>query len=122
MEEQSKIDDSHYMQTLLKSSAVKKMSRLGVIAERGESSFALQMIRETVETYAVESLSELRVALMQQEAQGVIAADIRWLSSADIALLAPCLAQSRQAKGIVYVMTAEQFCLFEAVNFDFVYR
>lgn len=122
MEERSDGFEFNYLGAVLKSSAARGMSRIGVVVEAGVQSFALQIIRAAVPTYGVETLRELRIALMEQEPGGVIALDIRGISRADTALLAPCLAESSDARGLVYVMTPRQFDLFEDVAFDFVYR
>jgi hypothetical protein len=122
MEEQSSECECNYLGAVLRSSAATRMNRLAVIAAQGTHSFILQTLRKTVPSYAVETLRELRAALMEQEAGEVIALDIRGISHEDTALLAQCLAESSAAQGLVYVMSAAQFCLFEDVAFDFVCR
>ena len=122
MEDNRTGDEFDYLGGVLRSEAATRMNRIGVVVERGMQTFTVQAIRTTVPTYAVETLRELRGALMEQEPGKVIALDIRDIPLADVQVLAPCLGESREARGLVYILTAEQFKCFENVSFDFVYR
>lgn len=115
-------DDERYLAGVISSNAARSMTRLAVIAERGVESYGLQLIRETVPTFALETLRELRGALGTQAPGEVIALDVRLMPLEDVLVLAPCLRESRGSKGLVYVITTAQFELLGDVDFDFVYR
>lgn len=108
------------------------IKRIALITPDSRGSFAVAALRGELPTFVVESLSELRAALttcFEQRAEeakdgsnlGMFALDITRLSLSDTALIGESLG-SATALGNVYVLTPEQFELFEEGTFDFVVR
>jgi hypothetical protein len=122
MEENETDVNNIYGAQVFGSEFAKDLCRMAVVAAKGVHTFALQAIREAVPTFCVASLSELRFALHQQEPGQVIALDIRDVSLEDVAILGPCLAEAQASRGLVYILSEEQFALFENVQFDFVQK
>ena len=108
-----------YFLRVLDSSVAAHLSRMALVAERGRQSFVLQEVRNQVPTYIVSSIGEMRAAMNGQDT--LFALDMREMSIEDTALLALCLGESRQALAAVYILSAEQFSLFDTDTFQFVY-
>ena len=103
-----------------------RIKRLALVVAHPRASHAVSMIRNTVPTFSIRTLAELRVALTGQFADdsvgaGTIALDISELPLPDVALFAMNLRSSPQ-NGVLYILTPNQFDLFEEGTFDFVVR
>lgn len=117
------------------SGSVNRLERAALITRDSRVCFTVAALRGMVPTFAVESLAELRAALsvcfeerweaQQSEPKGsstkLFALDITRIPLADTALLGQSLSGAT-ALGAVYVVTPEQFELFEEGTFDFVIR
>jgi hypothetical protein len=113
----------------------KYLKRLALVVRDSRASHAVAALRASVDTFAIASLSELRLALTEQhvyheESQtwgknlkesAVTALDLTRLPLEDTALFASGL-KTASHLGEVYVLTPDQFELFEEGTFDFVVR
>jgi hypothetical protein len=111
------------------------MKRLALVVNESRASHAVSMVRETLPTFAVETLAELRSALTEcfnehssviaseahKQTHGVFAIDMTGISLVETALFASHLRSAPQF-GVLYVITPKQFDLFEDGTFDFVVR
>ena len=113
----------------------KRFRRLALVVANSSASYAAAELRNVVETFVVETLAELRVALTahfvkQHDSVGsqergrfdrFIAVDMTRLPFEDTRLFAAGCGGTSQL-GLVYVLTPQQFELFEDGVFDFVVR
>ncbi len=120
MENQNSKDD--YFCRVLKSNTSEGSMRLAVILEKKIHTFLLTELRNMCNTYVISNFKELSTAFAEQEKSALISLDLREMSEDDVSIFAKNLENSVVDSGIVYVMTAAQFKLFENVNFDFVYK
>ena len=111
----------------------KHIKRLALVVEDSRASHAVAALRGMIETFVVETLSEVRAALTQQFVRqhesdqnpgkdgdlGFVGIDITRLPLADTELFASALRSTYQV-GVVYVMTRAQLNTFEQGTFDFV--
>ena len=109
--------------------------RMALVVRNSQMSHAASALRAAVPTFVVGSLAELRAALslhqqrqseLDQERGGegsaeTVALDLTQLSLEDTGLFAVHLRPTSQL-GVVYILTPEQFDLFEDGTFDFVVR
>jgi hypothetical protein len=121
-ENQSGVARDGYVAAVLQSEAARSMSRMAVVLDRGATTFALQAIREQLPTFCVASLRELTAAFSAAGESPVCVFDIREIPREDIAIFASCLAESFGSRGVVYVLTREQWDVMDGVHFDFVSR
>ena len=129
--------DSHDRQIrqLVGSASSKHSARLALVVANSRSSHSASMIRGELPTFCVATLSELRAALNTKEChseQGasavdeiggdrVIAIDLTDLALSDTACFARHL-NSDSADCVLFIVSPEQFNLFEEGSFDFVVR
>jgi hypothetical protein len=111
------------------------IKRLALVVAHPRASHAVSMIRNTVPTFSIRTLAELRAALTSQFADdsavlgqetsagglGALALDISELPLPDVGLFAVNLKSVPQL-GVLYILTPNQFDLFEDGTFDFVVR
>lgn len=113
----------------------KYLKRLALVVRDSRASHAVAALRASVDTFAIATLAELRLALTgvyvdQEESQThgespkkspVTAFDLTRLPLEDTALFASGFLNASYL-GEVYVLTPEQFELFEEGTFNFVVR
>lgn len=120
---------------IAESGPTKRFQRLALVVANSSASYAAAELRKMVETFVVESLPELRVALTahfvkQHSAEEInerdrfgqfLAVDITRLPFEDTRLFASGFGSVCE-QGTVYVLTPQQFSVFEDGVFDFVVR
>jgi hypothetical protein len=135
MSDEMKNDGGGMLGGIAVSGPTKRFQRLALVVANSSASYAVAELRRMVETFVVETLSELRVALTAHfikqhnpetghEADrfgSFLAVDITRLPFEDTRLFASEFGSVCQ-QGTVYVLTPQQFSLFEDGVFDFVVR
>ena len=113
-----------YTEKILRHAEHSGSGRIAVIAGRGSRSYVVEEVRNTVPTYLVNSLKELRQAFMDvaKTRQKLIALDLRELPIDETELFAGQLALSTGNIGLVYIITKTQFAFFDGVEFGFVVK
>ncbi|MEY4699994.1 MAG: hypothetical protein RL326_181 [Pseudomonadota bacterium] len=111
------------------------LKRLALVVNDARGSHTVNMVRELLPTFVVQTLAELRGALTEcfnehsslmaseahEETHGVVAIDMTTVPLVETALFASHLRSAPQF-GILYILTPKQFDLFEDGTFDFVVR
>ncbi len=116
--------DTEYAARILGGGVAGELGRMAIVAAAGKVGFVESELRRMVPTYVVESLRELRQAFAQSQAveQQLVALDIRDLTLEDTETLGSCLAATPSHRGVVYLMSSDQFGYFAQVEFGFVFR
>lgn len=135
MSDEMKNDGGVMLGEIAVSGPTKRFQRLALVVTNSSASYAAAELRKMVETFVVETLPELRVALTahfvkqhkveeshaRDRFESFLAVDIARLSLEDTRLFASGLGSVCE-QGTVYVLTPQQFSLFEDGVFDFVVR
>lgn len=115
------MDDS-YTTKVITNPVAQSLGRIAVVKRARARGYLSEEVRRSVPTYLVSSLDEVRGALLdaERDAAAVLGLDICELPQTDTELVASEARGPIGDRGIVYLLTPEQFCLFEPGVFGYV--